>query len=166
MIIAYTGTHGTGKTTAVYDRAARLKKEYPEKTVGILTEIASRAPYPINMAGTLAGQMWIFTRQISAELSLATQYDIIVTDRTAVDVIAYTTVLGMDDVAMSMLGLVKQHIGIYDEINFLRLEDNNYLYADGVRDAENWEYRHRVQGMLLYFYQRLGVDQEERFIGG
>ena len=84
--------------------------------MGILSEVASRAPYPINMAGTLDGQMWIFTRQISAELALLTQYDIVVTDRTAVDSIAYTADLGFEGAAVSMLELVELHMPNYSEI--------------------------------------------------
>jgi hypothetical protein len=46
-IVAVSGTHGTGKTTATYTRAALPKHSHPHAQIGIICEVASRCPLPI-----------------------------------------------------------------------------------------------------------------------
>lgn len=163
MLIAYSGSHGTGKTTAVYHRAAQLKVEHPDKTVGIVSELAARCPYRINLDGDMRGQLWVFTRQISAELEMTRKYDIVVADRTALDSVAYTAALNLGGMSECMLALVQYHMSLYDEIIFNRIENNDHWHADGVRDAENVEYRKHIEATLLWYYRRLGIDTEDRF---
>ena len=69
-IIAFSGAHGTGKTTAVYDLAAKLKKN--GVNVGIITETARECPFPVMSSGCHVppeySQLWIFNRQMQAEI--------------------------------------------------------------------------------------------------
>ena len=152
MLIAYTGTHGTGKTTAVFERAASLKKEHSGKTVGIITEVASQSPYKINKETTVESQMWIFTKQISTELEMVKKYDIVVTDRTPVDCIAYTQVACLSGLADEMKRLVWFHMRLYNEINFKTIKNNDYWFADGVRDASDQNFRESVEEKMVSLY--------------
>jgi len=157
MLIAYTGTHGTGKTTSVFERAAALKKEHPRKTVGIITEVASRSPYKINKETSVDSQMWIFTKQISTELEMLREFDIVVSDRTAVDAIAYTMAVGMFKLGADMKNLVRFALKNHTEINFKTITYNDYLYADGVRDAEDQNFRKVVERKMLLLYQEIVI---------
>lgn len=168
-VIAMTGTHGTGKTTATYQRAAEAKLRNPGKQVMILQEVAAGCPMGINQVTTLESQLWIFTTQISRELYLASQCDILVCDRTAMDAIAYTSVMsggGNTDahkLCHKMFDLVKNHLGFYDEIHLMRIEDGDYCHSDGIRDTENKPWRELVEKVLIWLWNRSGVTQEDRF---
>lgn len=162
-VIAYTGTHGTGKTTSVFERAAALKKEYPGKTVGILNEVAARSPYPINLLTTEKSQLWIFTHQIEEELILLDRYDLVVSDRTALDAVAYTHAVGYHAMAEDMLRLFSHHMGVYREINFKRYATNNFCRNDGVRDTHDKDFRAIVETLLHWMYRRLNIAGQDRF---
>ncbi len=156
-IIAYSGTHGTGKTTAVYDRIASLKKEKPELIIGPHAENLVFCPYPINGKSTEERQMWVFTNHIQAELNLMTHYDIVVSDRSAVDAIAYTSAHGFKDLAERMLGLVQHHMAHYSEIVFMMSEGNDHLHDDGLRELD-MPFRKEVQVHMLWIYTQLGFN--------
>ncbi len=117
-IIAMSGPHGTGKSTAVFALAAERKRENGGE-VGIVQEVARRCPYPILAAGetpTRTAQIWIFTQQIQAELEACRHYDTVVTDRTIVDCIAYSSVAGFHDLAAGQLAFARHHVGIYSQV--------------------------------------------------
>jgi tRNA uridine 5-carbamoylmethylation protein Kti12 len=85
---SFTGSHGTGKTTAAYDLATALKKEGYD--VNIITEAARSHPkhLPINENATIETQEWIFAEMLKRELEANAQ--IAICDRTLLDVFAYT----------------------------------------------------------------------------
>jgi len=160
LIHAYTGTHGTGKTTAVYALAARLKREYPGNEVGIVCETARLCPFPVVSAGNprpvAAAQRWIFAAQQRAELDAAARYDIVVCDRTIVDCIAYTMAGGLEHLARSMMDLAQHHVEIYDHVHLLRLDPARPAAADGFRALDE-RFRRLVEDCLIDIYHRLGV---------
>ena len=90
MKIAFTGTQGTGKTTAVFDEAKAAKIAFPNKSVTVFHDNAARAPKGLyNKKGTEESQLWIFTNQLRTEIELANTYDIVICDRTVFDSISY-----------------------------------------------------------------------------
>lgn len=153
--IALSGSHGTGKTTAAFQEAAQQKILHPSNTIAVLCEQSSLSPYPINKEGTEDSQMWIFTRQIELELEYHSKFDIIVSDRTAVDAIAYTYVAGFHGLAAAMFSLVENHISIYQKIIFKKIAKNNFWYADGIRETTDSQYRQDIENKLLELYQQL-----------
>jgi len=159
MIIAYTGAHGTGKTTAALQKAESLKRLHRDKSISILTETAPLSPYPINSATTADSQMWIFTAQIKRELDLLSKFDIVVSDRCAVDSIAYTMAAGYDNLACAMASLVKYHIHHYKEIIFKTTERNDFCFKDGIRFIGD-EYRKEVERCLIELYGMISVKEE------
>lgn len=152
VVLAYSGTHGTGKTTAVYHAAASAKLRYPTKRIEILCENASRCPYPINREAGADAQMWIFAQQIAGELKAAARCDILICDRTCVDAIAYTFAAGLKDLATAQIEIARRHIGFYRRIIFRRLSTNQHCHADGVRDAHDAAWRERVEDHMLHLY--------------
>lgn len=88
--VALTGTHGTGKTTAAGQLAARLAEEFPGLKIAQVGEVARQCPMPINQATTPEAQQWLFHTQIAAELAAgATNPDIIICDRCGLDNLVY-----------------------------------------------------------------------------
>lgn len=155
MIIAFTGTHGTGKTDAAMIKGAELNRQYPKKSVHAMPDFEAFCPYPINGDMTEASQRWLFGRRIHRELECLSVFDILVTDRTIVDVIAYTYVAGFIDLADGMMAYARQHVKIYHKIYFKKIINNGHCHADGIRDAENKLFRQDVEDVLAELYADL-----------
>jgi len=154
-IIAYSGTHGTGKTTSVYKRVNNLQMTTPSG-VGIILEVARRCPFKILSKNNLdkptkEAQLWIFSEQIVTELAMALSYGIIVSDRTIIDTIAYTMVFGYKSLADAMLRIADEHIHIYKEIHFKAIKKNDYLEDDGLRHSDR-DLRQKVEDQMLELY--------------
>ena len=154
-IIAFTGAHGTGKSTAAYRLAENYKIEHPEKSVHVLCDQEALCPFPINKETSPEAQMWIFTNQIRQELWLASKFDIIISDRTVIDAIAYTDVAGFDSLAQGMLDLTLSHIPNYTSIKFRTIIENDFCCQDGIRETKDSLYREEIEDRLLDLYEGL-----------
>lgn len=155
-IIAFSGTHGTGKTTSAKMAAEFMERKYPQKRIGLLIDIERQCPYPINQEGSARSQEWIFSHQLLAELDAMYHYDIVVTDRTLMDIAAYTQVLGYRNVADLMIDWWQYHSHRYKRIYYLNPSRNSHHVSDGVRDqCPNW--RLKVDKVLRSLYSRIGV---------
>jgi predicted ATPase len=154
MKIAFTGTHGTGKTTAAYEWAVQCKKDYPDKSVGIILEVARHSPLPINQNATLESEVWIFSEQIRKEIEYQSRYDIVVCDRTMFDAIAYAKIAGFPQTAEKMFEYASMLAHTYDEIIFKHTKNNNYLIHDGVRDMDK-QFRINIEDTLLEYFNRM-----------
>jgi len=159
-LIAFTGTHGTGKTTAVFDTAAKLKKENPTQRIGILSEVAGTCPYPINLDATELSQDWIFHTHIHRELDAMQHYDLIVCDRTCVDCISYTWIAGFHDLALAQLAIAQWHVRYYRRIIFRQMDTMEYWYPDKCRESDDAHFRANMQKQLKSLYKRLGARVE------
>ena len=162
-VIAVSGTHGTGKTTRVLEIARAMKIEFPGKTVATLTEQASICPLPVNKQTIPASQMWLFTSHMAREIELAARFDIVVSDRSAVDAIAYTRAMGAehpgsDEMAQDMISLVRHHLPIYSMIYFNFCSLNEFWFQDGLRESSDRVFRDEIEGMLLDIYRELGIS--------
>ena len=162
-IIAFSGTHSTGKTTAFHEAVAALKRMYPDLHIGAVNELAEQCPLKIlsaqNSSINLDSQRWIFSAQICAELEAMNRYDLVVTDRTVVDTIAYTIVGGFSPVARGMLEMIKTHVGVYDKIFFMKISPGLKVVANGFRDT-NEVLRLKVEKVLWGLYQELGCKPD------
>ena len=154
--IAYSGTHGTGKTTSVLETAQRFKKECPDKTVGVLMENIAKCPFPINGNTTDKSQLWIFSNQLQCELEMMGKYDVLISDRTIVDCIAYTRYAGFVALADGMELIASKHFAVYNKIVFKKTETNSYHFEDGFRDGKNDKFRTDIEQILLETYYRIG----------
>lgn len=157
-IIAFTGAHGTGKTTSVFDYAGRMKKEGAYE-IGIITETARRCPFAIFGQGSqssVEAQLWIFSEQIRCELESQMHYEITISDRTVVDVIAYSVLAGLPDLARDQIAMARHHIGIYDTIFIKPVAGNRYLFNDGFRSTDN-DLQAKLETELLRVYKALNI---------
>ena len=93
-IIAIDGAHGTGKTTVVHAVAARLKQEGVHLAVqadvarmsSLVEEVVVHRKGDID----LSTELHILGRQLSGEQELAREHELVVCDKSALSVIAYT----------------------------------------------------------------------------
>lgn len=158
-IIAFTGAHGTGKTTAVYELAAKMKKE-AVREMGLILETARRCPFPVFGREAMPGpeaQMWIFVEQIRCEIEACRSHELTVADRTVADVIAYSRLCGFADLAEAQLHLTRHHTGIYEAVYFRPVADNPYLVDDGFRSTDR-AFQIELERQLLEVYERLGIQ--------
>lgn len=155
MKIAFSGTHGTGKTTSVYEHAYKLKLKYPNKKIIVLTEVAAECPLPINTDAKYESQLWIFNTQIKREIELSSKYDIVICDRTIVDNLAYSKLNGFHDLYESTLKLAVNYIESYSHIKVKLLKNNDHLHEDGIRDAKNIKFREDVEKIMVDTYNVL-----------
>lgn len=152
MKIAFSGSHGTGKTTSVFMECYELKKLY--KNVDILTETARESPLPINRDATSDSQLWIFCRQIEREISLGALNDAIVCDRTIVDICAYCFFTDRN-LFKNLFYLSKSYINTYDWVYFKTVENNNYLIEDGIRDTDR-KFQNDIETKMVELYREFG----------
>jgi len=156
--IGYTGTHGTGKTTAAYDLATALKKEGYD--VNIITEAARSHPkhLPINEKATVEAQEWIFAEMLKRELE--TNAEIAVCDRTLLDVFAYTYRID-NNIGMSMLPFIKEYMKTYDLVFYMQPR-SGYLRKDGTRSinkAFQKEIKNIIDNILVAIDMKLSYAE-------
>ena len=150
MKIAYSGTHGTGKTTKAFMKALEYKKT-TSFNLYVLQEVARRSPFNINKSASKSAQLWIFAEQLRQELELSLRYDLIICDRTVLDTLAYCKYLGYDDMVDQLKEVAFEHLTTYDKIIYSPIDDN-YFIEDGVRDMDK-TFRNSVDTYLLELYK-------------
>jgi hypothetical protein len=154
-IISYSGTHGTGKTTSAATRFRELKIQYPQKAIRVMHDLEADSPYPINKGGDQYTQEWLFANQIRQELDNLSRFDILVTDRTIVDIIGYTYALGYHSLASSMLLYAGSHMYVYRTIYFKQMANNRFCFNDGIREAKDMAFRRQVEEFIRIQYDQL-----------
>ncbi len=153
--IAYTGTHGTGKSTSAAQAYQHHSVCYPTAPARLLCDLEADCPFPINQHTTARAQKWLFANQMLRELEAMKRFDVVITDRTIVDIIAYTYVAGFHDLAMGMVWLAEQHVAHYEEINFKQARHNNFWHGNGIREAYDAGFRIEVEDSLRGMYSRM-----------
>ena len=156
IYIGYTGSAGVGKSTSVFEMARMCKIDNPYKRVAVITETASESPMKINTETTWQSQLWIFTKQINRELELLNKYDIVISDRTCFDCIAYTRVAGFLTLADAMMQVASTHSILYTQIIFKSIANNNYFYKDGIR-SQDTKFRQDMEDRLIEIYKEAGL---------
>jgi len=131
--IGIIGTHGTGKTTLALQIAAAEKRKLPYLRVDILTNVARSCPLPINNDATPESQAWIFHQRMRQEIELAHRANVLICDRTVLDICAYSDRLGYLD--NNYFAMALAWIPTYHEIYWLRPGDAPPA-DDGVRDVD------------------------------
>lgn len=131
--IGIMGAQGCGKTTLALKMAASIKCEDPRLNVSILPEVARSAPGPINEGSTAENQLWIHHMQFCNEIKLSMTSDVLVCDRTVLDSLVYSRVLGYNDIIESYLLNAIAWLNTYDMIFWKRPMFD--VFDDGVRSA-------------------------------
>jgi len=155
-IIAFSGTHGTGKSTSAYQLTAALKLK--GVSAAVIDELARECPLKINKDANLSTQYWILASQIKRELEITNRYDYIITDRAVIDTVSYGVTLGLIDYNFG--SFLKSHVlDMYSKIFVLDPTGFNYQVSDGIRDMCT-DFRMDVHENLLLLYKIMGIDYQ------
>lgn len=153
-LIAFSGTHGTGKSFRAYNFAIDLK--LMGYNVVVLDELARECPLKINKEAGILTQYWILASQMKKEIKLMDRYDYIISDRSVFDTIAYAVTLGLID--FSNDSLISNYVrDNYFKIFVLDPDAFDYQVDDGVRDMDVG-FRYTVHTNLLKIYDQYGID--------
>jgi len=165
--IGFTGTHGTGKTTAAFILASQLKKKGYD--VQVLSNTARSAPLhlPINEEATKESQLWIFSKMLKQELESKSQ--IVICDRTLLDVLAYTK-NACSTTAEQLETFVRRYMTTYDVI-FYMYPRESYLKDDGRRSI-NLSFQKKIEEIIDQYITSMHIpaldkteeEQEEKIL--
>ena len=141
--VAFIGSHGIRKTSAVLAFAATVQRA--GCSAELAREVVRDNPLGINEGATGEAQLWVLVSQIRQELELARKADVLVTDRGVMDNFAYylRSCGGADRYAAEEL--VRSWSATYDLV--VRLLPDIELQADGVRST-NDAFRDEVEAIL------------------
>jgi nicotinamide riboside kinase len=141
--IAFIGSHGIRKTTALLAFAAEVQRA--GRSVELGREVVRDNPLGINEGATGEAQLWVLVSQIRQELELARKANVLVTDRGVMDNYAYylRSCGGTD--AFSAEPLVRRWSQTYDLV--VRLLPDVALQADGVRSTSD-AFRDEIESIL------------------
>jgi len=141
--IAFIGSHGIRKTTALLAFAAEVQRA--GRSVELGREVVRDNPLGINEGATGEAQLWVLVSQIRQELELARRADVLVTDRGVMDNYAYyLRACGGTD-AFDAEPLVRRWSATYDLV--VRLLPDVALQADGVRSTSD-AFRDEIEAIL------------------
>jgi nicotinamide riboside kinase len=148
--IAFVGSHGIRKTSAVLAFAAVVQRAGCSAELG--REVVRDNPLGINEGATGEAQLWVLVSQVRQELELARKADVLVTDRGVMDNYAYywRACGGMD--RYDVEPLVRRWSETYDLV--VRLLPDIELKADGVRSTSD-AFRREIEAILDEVVPRL-----------
>ena len=130
MKIAFIGTHGVGKTTLCHDLVATLRRS--GINADMVREVARLSPLPINRQTSLDAQTWILVTQVGEEIRSASQHDVVVCDRSALDNYAYLARACGRQPAIE--AFVDHWMSLYDVL--FKVPITGIALPDGVRDVD------------------------------
>mgnify|MGYP001265046967 CR=1 FL=1 len=158
MKIAFSGTHGVSKTTKVYELASVYKKLHPGKSVAVLTDISKYCPYEVNKDTTFKSQMWILNNMMDMENYLLDYNDILITDRTVMDCLAYTRKAGMKELSEILLNYCLNHMKTYDRIYFIRRSNVIPLVSEKSGRLDDVKFQEEIENILLELYNKVNLE--------
>jgi nicotinamide riboside kinase len=141
--VAFVGSHGIRKTTAVHAFANVMQRA--GRSVEHGREVVRDNPLGINEGATGEAQLWVLVSQIRQELQLATHADVLVLDRGVMDNFAYyLRACGGED-PFSVEPLVRRWSSTYDMV--VRLLPDIELREDGIRSTSD-AFRSEIEVIL------------------
>jgi predicted ATPase len=163
MKIAFTGAHGTGKTTLTNAVLTELSKRgsvtASREVPRVIINMASDDEFFRRGNNSPLRQLIILVYQLIEDDEKRREAEIVVCDRTLIDHIAYTTVQFRDvfskvelDVIMSA---AKRWLQTYDAIFYLPIEFR--VQDDGVREGDT-AFQREIDEEITLLYRQLGVE--------
>ena len=141
--VAFIGSHGIRKTTAVHAFANVMQRA--GRSVEHGREVVRDNPLGINEGATGEAQLWVIVSQIRQELQLAQNADVLVLDRGVMDNFAYyLRACGGEDL-YDIGPLVTRWSASYDMV--VRLKPDIALSSDGVRSTSD-VFRDEIEDIL------------------
>jgi hypothetical protein len=139
--IAFVGTHGMGKSTASFRKAAEFQRE--GSNVHVIKESVRFAPFPINAGHAPETSLWACTAQICKEVEAAQRrFDVLICDRSAYDTFMYSSYFKLKNPLLDAARqLAKEWLTTYDRIIWMRPmptapHEELQVPKDGVRSVD------------------------------
>lgn len=155
-IIAFAGIHSSGKTTGVLEIVSELKK------MGInawfVVDVARTARLPINEKGTWLTQEVIAHRMGVQLLEAAAKYDVVISDRTLLDCLAYSLAIDIKESSPEYIRLKHMCYNFVAAHNSLifQIVDPINLQNDGIRSTNN-DYHEKTGTCFNYVYNQAKI---------
>lgn len=159
--IGVCGAQGTGKSTLAKKIVSDHKllplepfqlpnwtiQPTKSKNIVLLTEVARNCPFPVltkDTEPTEKAQLWILAEQMKLELELSNLFDVVISDRTVLDIYVYSKMFGIGIVEFDLYQFIMTWMSTYDVIYFLRpdipLVSDNFRSTDKDLQMEvDWE---------------------------
>ena len=141
--VAFVGSHGIRKTTAVHAFANTMQRA--GRSVEHGREVVRDNPLGINEGATGEAQLWVLMSQIRQELQFASNADVLVLDRGVMDNYAYYLRAGDGDDPFGVASLVERWSATYDMV--VRLLPDIDLRDDGFRSTSD-SFRDEIERIL------------------
>lgn len=151
--VAFIGSHGIRKTTAVHAFANTMQRA--GRSVEYGREVIRDNPLGINESATGEAQLWVLVSQIQMELRLAPNAEVLVLDRGVMDNFAYYLRAAGGD-PFDIGPLVARWSETYDMV--VRLHPDIELRPDGVRSTSD-AFRDDIEALLDEHLPRLVEDR-------
>lgn len=155
-IIAVSAAQGCGKTNITYEIAGFLKKL--GKNTVLINEKARECPFPINQTAENRTQSWIAMAQALKELEHMDRYEYVIADRSVLDPICYSLVIGEQDwICNKLIDYLVAHIDrYYKSLYVLDPVAFSFNTSDGVRDTDE-NFRMNVHDQMIALYDKYNV---------
>lgn len=141
--VAFIGSHGIRKTTAVHAFANTMQRA--GRSVEHGREVVRDNPLGINEAATGEAQLWVLVSQIRQELQLGSNAEVLVLDRGVMDNYAYYLRACDGDDPFDVAPLVRRWSATYDMV--VRLLPDVELRDDGIRSTSD-TFRDEIESIL------------------
>lgn len=141
--VAFIGSHGIRKTTAVHAFANTMQRA--GRSVEHGREVVRDNPLGMNESATGEAQLWVIVSQIRQELSLSLNSEVLVLDRGVMDNYAYYLRANGGEDLFDVGPLVARWSATYDMV--VRLRPDIGLREDGVRSTSD-EFRNEIEAIL------------------
>ncbi|MEN8040016.1 MAG: AAA family ATPase [Actinomycetota bacterium] len=152
--VAFIGSHGIRKTTAVHGFANAMQRA--GRSVEHGREIVRDNPLGINESATGEAQLWVIVSQIRQELQLSRHSEVLVLDRGVMDNYAYYLRANGGKDPFDVGPLVSRWSETYDMV--VRLRPDIALREDGVRSTSD-TFRTEIETILDTELKRLVPDR-------
>lgn len=131
--IAFTGSHGLGKSTAAFHLANLVKTSNPGLSVKVLEENVREISRMFdNKLNHTQFQKYCIVDQIHREMEAENLYDVIICDRTAFDPLIYAQYFDVE-VPTEYTYLAEEHLKSYSHVFQVVSDGSSTLYSDGFR---------------------------------
>lgn len=156
-VIGVTGAHSTGKTTMVGRITDLVRQMYPNARIGVLSEVARQCPLKNKKDGPRLTQMSILGKQIEEEAHYRALCDIVIMDRTLIDVAAYTDWYLGEGIGRATVWSIAWEMP-YDLIYLTTLDSEQPCEDDGERSTDE-EMREYIDQRCFYLTHKLYSPQ-------
>ncbi|MDK1010021.1 MAG: ATP-binding protein [Actinomycetota bacterium] len=141
--VAFIGSHGIRKTTAVHAFANTMQRA--GRSVEHGREVIRDNPLGINESASGEAQLWVIMSQIRQEIRLSRNAEVLVLDRGVMDNFAYYLRASGGEDPFDVGPLVAKWSKTYDMV--VRLRPDIELREDGVRSTSD-DFRDEIEAIL------------------